>query len=154
MRLFRGGRPAGPWRAGALVAGVAAVLQPQAQRQRRADDDKGADRDVHAQVVGAEHRPVGPDLAGVDAQERQDQAGRDRDRGHEPDRDGVPHPPVIVSPPLDAFDRGQFRADRGPSRSVVAAFPAKPIDSYSALWKLSTRSDGTSKPRSAEASTL
>ena len=43
---------------------------------------------------------------------------------------------------------------RSSIRAAVAALLARPIDSYSALWKLSARSDGTSSPKSADASTL
>ena len=95
---------------------------------------------------------------GVDAQEGQDQAGGDRDRGHEPDRHGVADPPVLICAPLDALDRGQLGADRGAQPlqhpPAVTALLARPIDSYRALWKLSARSEGTSRPRSAVASTL
>src|SRR6202043_1458271 len=59
-----------------------------------------------------EHRPSRVDLAGVDAQERQDQAGGDRQSGHEADRDRVADPPVLITAALDALDRGQLRADR------------------------------------------
>jgi hypothetical protein len=63
--------------------------------------------------MAAEHGPCPVHLRRLDAQERKDQAGRDRRRGDEPHGHRVPHPPVVIGAPLDALDRGQLRADRG-----------------------------------------
>ena len=113
-------------------------------------------------VLNNVHGQVRVQLAGIYAQEGQDQAGRDGHRGHEAHGDCVPDPPTLIRAALDALDRGQLRADRAAQpfehppggRPAVTALLARLIDLYRALWKLSTRSDGTSSPRSAEASTL
>ena len=94
----------------AVVAGVAALLHVQRREKTAPRGDGGGDGQVHAEALVAEHRPAGTDLGGVDAQERQDQAGRDRDRGHEPDGDGVADAAVLIRAALGALDRGQLRA--------------------------------------------
>jgi hypothetical protein len=88
---------------------------------------------------------------------RQDQAGRDRHRGHEPDGDGVADAAVLVSARRSmlsiAVSSARIALPRRCSiRPAVTALPARRIDSYSAWWKLPARSEGTSRPRSAEAS--
>ncbi len=66
--------------------------------------------------------------------------------------------PALIRAPLDTLNRGQLGADPDAHacsiRPAVAALLARLIDSYSVWWKLSIRSEGTSRPRSAEASTL
>ena len=75
-------RPPGSLVAGPVVAGVPALLHVQRQRKNGTENDDSSDRQVHAQVLVAEHGPRGADLGGVEAQERQDQDGGDRHRGH------------------------------------------------------------------------
>jgi hypothetical protein len=72
-----------------------------------------------------------------DAQERQDQAGRDRHRGHEPDRDGVADAAVLVSARRSMLSIAVSSTrialpSRCNIRPAVTALPARPIDSYSA----------------------
>jgi hypothetical protein len=101
--------PPGPLDGRAPIAGLAPLLNIEAEEKEGAEGNHTGDSQLDGEAVMAVQGQVPIDLGGLAAQVRQDKARRPGRRG-QPDRHRIGNSAVVIGTPLDARDSGQLTA--------------------------------------------